>query len=191
MERPPVLLFVLTFLGVGFLAMAVVLGWGHAERGRLQAVPPPVSPIAAPALPSSPPLMYNWPVLAPISSYYGPRSGRMHSGIDLAANQGDPVRAAREGKVLVAGTLPGYGLTVILTHPDGSRTLYAHNSRLLVHSGQLVHRGDLLALVGSTGISTGPHLHFEVIINDRPRDPLLYLPANRYVKEPRDALANH
>jgi len=115
----------------------------------------------------------------------------LHAGIDLAANAGDPIRAAKGGNVLVAGTVRGYGLTVVLAHPDGSRTLYAHSSRLLVKTGQHVAQGDLLGLVGSTGLSTGPHLHFEVIMNDRPRDPLLYLPKNRYVKEQRDTLANH
>lgn len=119
---------------------------------------------------------YIWPVLAPVSSLYGPRWGRNHNGIDLAANQGDTIRASRDGDVWVAGPVPGYGETVILNHADGSRTLYAHCSKLLVKAGQKVKQGQAIALVGSTGQSTGPHLHFEIIQNDRPIDPLLYLP---------------
>lgn len=119
---------------------------------------------------------YTWPVLAPISSTFGERWGRQHKGIDLAANQGDQVRASRAGEVLIAGEVSGYGQTVILTHPDGSRTLYGHCSRLLVEPGQVVKQGQAIALVGSTGRSTGPHLHFEIIIDDQPTDPLLYLP---------------
>lgn len=119
---------------------------------------------------------YAWPVLAPVSSHFGPRWGRPHNGIDLAANQGDQIRASREGEVLVSGPVPGYGETVILSHDDGSRTLYAHCSELLVKPGQKVKQGQGIALVGSTGQSTGPHLHFEIIVNDRPTDPLFYLP---------------
>ncbi|MFZ5827415.1 MAG: peptidoglycan DD-metalloendopeptidase family protein [Bacillota bacterium] len=119
---------------------------------------------------------YIWPVSAPVSSYFGLRWGRPHNGIDLAANHGDEVQASRSGEVLIAGTVPGYGETVILVHDDGSRTLYAHCSKLLVKSGQKVRQGQTIALVGSTGQSTGPHLHFEIIVNDQPLDPLLYLP---------------
>lgn len=119
---------------------------------------------------------YIWPVLAPVSSNFGPRWGRNHNGIDLAANQGDEIKASREGEVWVAGQVPGYGQTVILVHDDGSRTLYAHCSKLLVKAGQRVTQGQVIALVGSTGQSTGPHLHFEIIVNDRATDPLLHLP---------------
>lgn len=119
---------------------------------------------------------FAWPVLAPISSYFGPRWGRNHAGIDLAANHGDPIRAARDGTVVLAGEVSGYGLTVVLEHEDGTRTLYAHASELKVQPGQKVRQGDVIALVGSTGRSTGPHLHFEIIVNDQPRDPLLFLP---------------
>lgn len=119
---------------------------------------------------------FIWPVIAPISSHFGPRDGRNHNGIDLAANMGDDIRAARDGTVIIAGEVSGYGNTVVLEHADGTRTLYAHASVLKVEVGQKVRQGDLIALVGSTGRSTGPHLHFEIIINDRPRDPLLYLP---------------
>lgn len=119
---------------------------------------------------------FMWPVAAPISSYFGPRWGRNHAGVDLAANTGVPIQAARAGTVVLAGTVSGYGETVILEHTDGTRTLYAHCSRLLVRAGQSVKQGDRIAEVGSTGQSTGPHLHFEIIVNGKPRDPLLYLP---------------
>ncbi len=119
--------------------------------------------------------LFAWPNDAPISSPFGPRWGRNHAGIDLAANHGDPIRASRDGRVLLAGNVPGYGLTVVLRHPDGTRTLYAHSSRLLVRAGQQVTQGEVIARVGSTGRSTGPHLHFEIIVNDRPRDPLQFL----------------
>lgn len=119
---------------------------------------------------------FTWPVLAPISSPYGPRWGRLHKGIDLAANHGDSIRASRGGTVVFAGELPGYGQTIILEHPDGTRTLYAHCSRLLVREGERVVQGQDIALVGSTGQSTGPHLHFEIIVDGEPVDPFLFLP---------------
>lgn len=119
---------------------------------------------------------YIWPVLSPISSPFGPRWGRNHNGLDLASNHGDEVKASRGGEVWVAGEVTGYGQTVIIQHGDDSRTVYAHLSRILVEPGQRVEQGELIALVGSTGNSTGPHLHFEIIVNDQPRDPLLYLP---------------
>lgn len=120
--------------------------------------------------------LFAWPVIAPISSPFGPRDGRNHNGLDLAANMGDSVKAARAGEVTLAGTVQGYGETVILKHDDGTETLYAHSSRLLVHKGQRVRQGEEIAKVGSTGHSTGPHLHFEIIVNNKAYDPLLYLP---------------
>lgn len=120
--------------------------------------------------------LFQWPVVAPVSSYYGPRWGRNHAGIDLAANQGTPIRAARDGKVALSGSIKGYGNTVILDHPDGSRTLYAHCERLLVKQGQQVKQGQTIATVGSTGHSTGPHLHFEIHVASKTRNPLDYLP---------------
>jgi len=119
---------------------------------------------------------FSWPLVAPVSSYFGPRWGRQHKGIDLAANQGDEIRASRDGEVWVAGEVPGYGQTVIIAHADGSQTLYGHCSKLLVKPGQKVKQGQVIALVGSTGQSTGPHLHFEIILNDQPTDPLPLLP---------------
>jgi murein DD-endopeptidase MepM/ murein hydrolase activator NlpD len=120
--------------------------------------------------------MFTWPLVAPVSSPFGPRWGGMHTGVDLAASMNEPIKAARDGEVVTVGVVPGYGNTVILRHQDGSRSLYAHASKLLVRSGQKVSRGDVIALVGSTGHSSGPHLHFEIIVNNRPRDPLALLP---------------
>ncbi|BAD39053.1 M23 family metallopeptidase [Symbiobacterium thermophilum] len=119
---------------------------------------------------------FAWPVTAPISSPFGPRWGRHHNGIDLAADHGEPIRASRAGEVLLAGEVEGYGLTVVIGHDDGTRTLYAHASALLVEAGEWVEQGQPIARVGSTGNSTGPHLHFEIIVGDRPVDPLDYLP---------------
>lgn len=119
---------------------------------------------------------FAWPVLAPVSSPFGPRWGRHHNGIDLAAEHGDVIRASRAGDVWLAGEVEGYGLTVVIGHDDGTRTLYAHASALLVTAGQRVEQGQPIARVGSTGRSTGPHLHFEIIVDDRPVNPLDYLP---------------
>ena len=104
-----------------------------------------------------------WPTRGVFSSGYGWRWGRMHKGIDVANNVGTPIVAAKEGRVVFAGWNDGgYGYLVTLVHPDGSRSLYAHNSRLLVKVGQEVQQGVAIAHMGSTGRSTGPHLHFEI-----------------------------
>jgi LysM repeat protein len=120
--------------------------------------------------------LFQWPLDAPLTSPFGPRWGRMHAGIDFAAEEGTPIRAARTGQVTTAGSLNDYGLAVILTHADGTKTLYGHCSTLKVTVGQEVKAGDVIALVGSTGFSTGPHLHFEIHVSDEPRNPLLLLP---------------
>lgn len=151
---------------------------GHLQIGQILRVPPTAGMVGSGGMVRIADLQgeFVWPVLAPVSSQFGPRWGRNHAGIDLAANHGDDIRAARAGRVVLAGVVSGYGNTVVLQHADGSRTLYAHCSVLRVKSGQSVSKGQVIAQVGSTGISTGPHLHFEIIVNDRPADPLLYLP---------------
>jgi len=101
---------------------------------------------------------------------------RHHSGIDVGAPTGTRLYAAADGYVRFAGWSGGYGNTVIIDHGNGYSTLYAHNSRNRVTAGQFVRRGEHIADVGSTGMSTGPHLHFEIRINNRAVDPMLYFP---------------
>ncbi|SJZ31231.1 LysM peptidoglycan-binding domain-containing M23 family metallopeptidase [Selenihalanaerobacter shriftii] len=115
------------------------------------------------------------PVTARISSPFGRRWGRMHEGLDYGVSRGTTIRAARSGKVVYSGWARGYGKVVIIEHREGVRTLYAHNSKLLVSSGERVYRGQTISKSGNTGRSTGPHLHFEIQINGRPVNPLNYL----------------
>lgn len=104
------------------------------------------------------------------------RWGKLHSGVDLAVAEGTPVYAADNGKVIVAeDSGNGYGNYIILDHQNGFKTLYGHNSKLLVSVGDIVAKGDKIALSGNTGNSTGPHLHFEVHVNDEKVDPQQYL----------------
>jgi murein DD-endopeptidase MepM/ murein hydrolase activator NlpD len=116
-----------------------------------------------------------------ISSGFGTRAdpftgGRdHHMGVDFDANFGDPVKAAGNGIVSFAGWKTGYGNTVIVDHGDGYQTLYGHNQRNLVRVGDVVRAGQEVAKVGSTGRSTGAHLHFEVHVNGRPVNPMAYL----------------
>jgi murein DD-endopeptidase MepM/ murein hydrolase activator NlpD len=115
------------------------------------------------------------PALGRLTSTYGPRWGRMHKGIDLAAGTGSPIRAAAAGTVVSAGDEGGYGYAVRIRHADGTQTLYAHNSRLLVRAGQQVSAGEQIAREGNSGNSTGPHLHFEVVVGGRNVNPLTWL----------------
>jgi murein DD-endopeptidase MepM/ murein hydrolase activator NlpD len=101
----------------------------------------------------------------------------MHEGIDISASTGTPIHAAAGGVVSFAGTQGGYGNIVIIEHPGGLTTAYAHQSRLGVVAGELVSRGDVIGYVGSTGHSTGPHLHFETRVAGVAVDPMRYLPA--------------
>lgn len=120
---------------------------------------------------------YIWPARGTFTSGYGPRWGRMHRGIDIAAPVGTPIVAAADGEVITSGwNSGGYGNWVRIKHNDGSITLYAHNSRLHVRRGQQVRQGQLIADMGSTGFSTGPHLHFEVHKSGRAVNPVAHLP---------------
>lgn len=110
---------------------------------------------------------YTWPAEGVLTSGYGRRWGRMHRGIDIAAPFGTPIVAAAAGKVIGAGWHRGYGNLVKLEHLDGSITYYAHVNRILVTHDQRVKQGEIIAEMGSTGRSTGPHLHFEIHLNDR------------------------
>ena len=110
-----------------------------------------------------------------ISSEFGSRWGSMHKGVDLAVAQGSSICAADDGVVYFAGYCGSYGNIVKIDHGNGMQTYYAHCSKLLVNAGQQVETGQQIALVGSTGNSTGPHLHFEVIINKVCVDPIDFL----------------
>lgn len=105
------------------------------------------------------------------------RDRRFHSGIDIAIGSGTPVKAVADGYVLMAGWINGYGNTVILDHGGGLSTLYAHNKSVSTSAGKAVLQGDIICKVGSTGISTGPHLHFEVRQDGSPQNPMNMLPA--------------
>lgn len=120
---------------------------------------------------------YIWPARGVFTSGYGPRWGRMHRGIDIAAPVGTPVVAAASGIVVTAGWNDGgYGKLVEIRHPDGSLTLYAHNSRITTRVGAFVNQGELIAHMGSTGRSTGPHTHFEIHPNGKGAvNPMFFL----------------
>ena len=128
--------------------------------------PPMLSSDGARILPN------RWPVdTARLTSGFGVRwhpilgGSRFHAGLDLAAPYGSPIKATMDGVVARAGVAGGYGLLVELRHGGGVETRYAHMSRLNVHPGQSIHTGDVIGFVGSTGESTGPHVHYEVRIN--------------------------
>lgn len=118
----------------------------------------------------------SWPVMGTLSSGFGKRWGRMHKGIDIAADKGEPIKAVEGGIVAFAGDRGTYGKTVIINHGDGFRSLYAHTSKLNVSSGERVEKGQVIALVGNSGRSTGPHLHLELLYKGQPVDPQKYLP---------------
>jgi murein DD-endopeptidase MepM/ murein hydrolase activator NlpD len=126
---------------------------------------------------------YGWPAQGVITSGFGWRWGRMHNGIDIAAPIGTPIVAAADGVVIASEwNSGGYGNLVEIEHPDGSTTLYAHNSENRVRVGQVVKKGQLIALMGSTGYSTGPHLHFELRLPGQGAvNPSAYLPSSRSV----------
>lgn len=122
------------------------------------------------------------PVPGAITSHYGyrvnPVTGeyKLHKGIDYAGNYGDPIKASKSGVVEYSGWISGYGNTIILGHGNGVQTLYPHAQTLNVSYGQTVAQGDTIATVGSTGNSTGPHLHFEIRINGEAVNPFNYIP---------------
>jgi len=110
-----------------------------------------------------------------VSSHFGHRWGRMHRGVDFSAPYGVAIYAANAGTVVYSGWEQGYGKLVIIDHGNGVRTKYAHCSKLNVSVGDWIEKGERIARVGSTGHSTGPHLHFEVVVNGQTRNPLNYL----------------
>jgi murein DD-endopeptidase MepM/ murein hydrolase activator NlpD len=122
------------------------------------------------------------PLKGKISSGFGMRRHpvygdvRMHTGTDIDGRTGDPVIAAKEGRVILASVFGGYGNCVIIQNGTGVSTLYGHLSSIDVSVGNTVNKGEFIGRVGSTGVATGPHLHFEVRINGEPKDPMLFLP---------------
>jgi LysM repeat protein len=125
---------------------------------------------------------FIWPVLGRISSEYGWRSHPLrdvrdfHSALDIAVPLGEEIRAAAAGKVIQSGWIKGFGKTIIIQHGNGVQTLYAHNSRLLINNGRQINIGEVIALAGSTGQSTGSHLHFAILVNNKSVNPRKYLP---------------
>lgn len=123
-----------------------------------------------------------WPTAGGIGSFYGLRMHpvlgyeRLHGGLDIGGPWGQPIFAAREGVVIMSGPNRGYGNTVIVDHGNGYVSLYAHQSTMEVAVGDWVEMGQHIGNVGSTGLSTGPHLHFEIRIDGKQIDPLPYLP---------------
>ena len=139
-----------------------------------------VNPYAGEVVPDNVPIdvsEYAMPVPGYMTSPYGyrPRFRRMHKGVDWGCPVGTTVYASSAGTVVSAGYSKGYGNNVVISHPDGRMTRYAHNSKLLVSAGQWVEQGQSIALSGSTGRSTGPHVHFEIYINGVAVNPLNYI----------------
>ncbi|WP_225409783.1 peptidoglycan DD-metalloendopeptidase family protein [Stigmatella hybrida] len=141
---------------------------------------PPSRPAPRPGKGASRPVpatkgLLDWPLRGVLYGKFGKKGREPHDGIDLAAPSGTPVKTAQEGTVLYAGEQQGYGLIVIVQHSGGLVTLYAHNRDLRVKTGQAVRRSQVIATVGESGRTSGPHLHFEVRVEGKPVEPLDYL----------------
>ena len=151
----------------------------RSSAGQVVSPDMPILPEADEYLPEAPDYFdgYMWPTQGTVTSGYGWRWGRMHRGVDVAGPVGTPIVAAAAGVVEKAGwNSGGYGNLVEIRHPDGSLTRYAHNNSLSVSAGQSVRQGQQIAEMGSTGYSTGPHLHFEVYQGGSAVNPVAYLP---------------
>ena len=145
-----------------------------ASRAAAAAAQPAAAAPAASAPVSS--SGWTWPTSGTVTSGFGYRWGRMHEGLDIGAPSGTPIYAATSGVVSYAGVMGGYGNFVMIDHGGGVTTAYAHQTTILVSSGTTVSAGQQIGTVGSTGNSTGPHLHFEVRVGGSPQDPMGYLP---------------
>jgi murein DD-endopeptidase MepM/ murein hydrolase activator NlpD len=174
---------------------------GGRDRGVASLPPPPAPRPSGARRHLEQGVAFAWPVTGELTSRFGRRGRGRHEGIDLSAPRGTPVRSAAAGRVIYSGSglsdygagrviysgsgLSDYGNTVIVKHLGRYSTVYAHNRRNLVRKGEFVEAGQVLAEVGSTGNASGPHLHFEVRRDDRPHDPLRYLPPSiMVVKSP-------
>lgn len=126
-----------------------------------------------------------WPVSGTVTSPFGERHNPMgagddfHPGLDIAADSGAPIAAAAAGRVISAGPDGGYGNLIVIDNGDGVTTRYGHCSQIYARVGENIAAGQTIGAVGSTGHSTGPHLHFEVRVGDKPVDPQPFLGANR------------
>lgn len=132
---------------------------------------------AARALPWRKRLGFQWPVHGWVTSHFGPRRSGFHHGVDVACRRGIKVRTAKAGRVLLARALPVYGKAVIVRHPGGYTTLYGHMNRLFVRPGQRLHDRRVIGACGSTGNSTGNHVHFELRHKGRYLKPGHFLPS--------------
>lgn len=157
----------------------------EAEADAPEEAPPVIEVLPPPKAGEAPPLTWSpdrgqsvfvWPVDGVVVSRFGKREGAQHDGVDIAAPVGTVVWAAASGEVVYAGVQPGYGTIVILRHPDGPMTVYAHNQENFVKEGQQVEQGAPIARVGQSGGATSPGLHFEVRDGRVPVDPLGRLP---------------
>ena len=119
---------------------------------------------------------FSWPAAGTVTSRFGTRWGRLHAGIDIASRYGTPIKAAKEGRVVLAGYNGGYGNAVVIDHGGGVSTLYAHMSRVRVTEGASIKQGQQIGDMGSTGSSTGNHLHFEVRRGGAAQNPSRFLP---------------
>jgi murein DD-endopeptidase MepM/ murein hydrolase activator NlpD len=157
-----------------------VPGADHAME--VQTPTPAPGYAGSPGGPAKPPSSMKGTLLFPVpggnlGSRFGPRDDRMHEGLDILAPVGTPILAAEDGKVVYADdTIRGYGNMVIVKHAGNISTVYAHNSKDLVKSGDLVRRGQKIAEVGQTGRASAPHCHFEVRVGEKPTDPEFFLP---------------
>ncbi len=163
--------------GQGGFGLADLVAEQLGASNEMPAARPAAARAAARSYQGQAPGGFMMPVAGRVSSTFGPRqlehehATRNHPGMDIAAPEGTPIRAAAGGRVVFSGERGGYGNAVIVDHGNGVQTLYAHASELLVREGDAVTAGTPIARVGSTGYSTGPHLHFEVRRDGRPVDP--------------------
>jgi len=155
---------------------------GEPVAGMRILVPAPTVVPQATAVALGKGIQFAWPARGIISSPFGPRIHPIHrvpsfhAGIDIVLAEGTRVYAAAPGRIVTAGWEGGYGLLAVVDHGDGYSTYYAHLSQLLVSVGQFVEIGQTIARSGNTGLSTGPHLHFEIRRDGTPMDPLFFLP---------------
>ena len=184
-----------TFQDAGEHSETAVLGILHTSGIAKPLGAPHPGTVAGPKKPHAPappqsavPEQYagalRWPLDAGVvSSEYGERWGKRHKGMDIAADVGEPVYAIADGEVIYAGDgLRGYGNVIILRHDRRTSSLYAHNSALKVKQGEHITQGTVIALLGTTGHSTGPHVHFEIRDGDVAVNPRTVLPKSKFAQ---------